>query len=118
VLPAESEKAALAARQLLHSHIATTRHGGAGAVLLTDWAPLGGCAMVIWPNHNGAGQEAEETALEVLRAGGAASVRLVELPGDWAARWYQADPLPNGAGEDPRGCLHGAALLVGDGEAA
>jgi len=60
ILVCEGEKAAVAAGKLYaHAYqkgvVATTSSGGAGAVGKTDWAPLAGRSVRIWPDADEAG---------------------------------------------------------------
>jgi hypothetical protein len=57
VLVCEGEKATGAAIQLFPEHVATTPMQGAKSPHKTDWAPLSGRTVVIWPDNDGPGRE-------------------------------------------------------------
>jgi len=52
VLVCEGEKAADAAQFIFPDHVAVTSPGGAKAAGKTDWAPLSGRRVVIWPDND------------------------------------------------------------------
>lgn len=86
VLVVEGEKCADAAGALLPDHVAVTSANGASGARQSDWSVLRGRDVVIWPDHNEAGQAyAREVA--GLLAGVAMRVRVVLLgsafPEDW-----------------------------------
>jgi putative DNA primase/helicase len=62
IVVAEGEKAAEATARVFPKSIATTSSGGAQAARKTDWTPLGGRRVLIWPDNDEAG---EKYALEV-----------------------------------------------------
>ena len=96
VIVAEGEKTADAAGQLFPSHIAITSMGGAKSPHLSDWSPLRGRDVVIWPDNDADGQRyAREVAALVLKAG-ASSALIVQLPAGLPAGWDLADSVPEG----------------------
>ncbi|MBZ0164550.1 MAG: AAA family ATPase [Notoacmeibacter sp.] len=96
VLVVEGEKAADAAQSLFPSHIVISWHGGARAVRHSDWLPLQGFDVVIWPDADEPGVEAAEDIARTLRSVGAASVKIVELPDILPKGWDLADEVPEG----------------------
>jgi putative DNA primase/helicase len=78
----EGEKKADAVTRLFPGYLGTTSMGGAKAARLSDWAPLAGRNVIIWPDHDEAGRRyaAEVAALAI--AAGAASVAIVTVPAD------------------------------------
>ncbi|HVW56726.1 MAG TPA: AAA family ATPase [Rhizobiaceae bacterium] len=96
VLVVEGEKAADAAQRLFPSHIVISWHGGARAVRHSDWLPLQGFDVVIWPDADDPGVEAAEDIARTLRSVGAASVKIVELPDILPKGWDLADEVPEG----------------------
>ena len=96
VLAVEGEKSSDAAGELFPSHIAITSMGGAKAPQLSDWCPLKGREVVVWPDNGPDGQSyALKVAALVLKAG-ASSARMVQLPEGLPAGWDLADSVPEG----------------------
>jgi putative DNA primase/helicase len=56
----------------------TTCWGGSQAIAKTDWAPLKGRDVVLWPDNDPAGKWWLEAVLPVMKEVGALSVRVVE----------------------------------------
>lgn len=90
----EGEKAALAARALLPDAVTLSWPGGAGAVQKTDFRPLQGRHVILWPDADDRGRDAMVQAARQLRAAGAASVRWLSLP--LLARALKLGELPAG----------------------
>lgn len=88
VVICEGEKSADAAGLLLPDHVATCWPNGARSVNKTDWTPLKGRHVVLWPDNDPAGIECMEGLAGDLQALGAASVKLVDLaPFDRVPLW-------------------------------
>src|SRR6266567_8117108 len=51
VIVTEGEKKADLVPSLFPDHVGTTSMGGAGAAKLSDWTPLAGRNVIIWPDH-------------------------------------------------------------------
>lgn len=92
VLVCEGEKAADAAGELLPDWIAVTSAGGAQAPKQSDWTPLRGRRVAIWPDHDEPGQRYAAAVAKLAKAGGAADVRILQpdqlgaaLPDGWDA---------------------------------
>ena len=100
VLVVEGEKTSDAAGKLFSSYVPTTSMGGANAARLSDWTPLKGREVVVWPDNDPDGRRyAREVAALVLTAG-ASSTRIVRLPEGMPPHWDLADPVPDGADVD------------------
>ena len=94
VLVVEGEKTSDAARRLFSSYVPTTSMSGAKAPHLSDWRPLKGREVVVWPDNDSDGlRYARAVAALVLKAG-ASAARLVQLPEGMPAKWDLADPVP------------------------
>ena len=92
VLLVEGEKCAEALQKA--GLCATTAMGGARApVEKTDWSPLTGKHVTIWPDHDDAGREYAERAASAITKAGAASLQILNIPGDKPAKWDAADAL-------------------------
>lgn len=80
VVVTEGEKAADAARSI--GFVATTSVGGASAASLTDWQPLAGMEVWIWPDNDTPGRKFANTVASILaKLTPACIVRIVALPG-------------------------------------
>jgi len=96
VVVCEGEKAADAAAMLLASYVTVTSPNGSKGAGKTDWSPLRGRAVTIWPDADTAGLEyAHAVAKHALRAG-AVSVAIVAPPDGVKVGWDAADALAEG----------------------
>lgn len=100
VMVCEGEKSADAAGALLPDWVAITSCGGTNAPQQTDWTPLAGRRVAIWPDYDEPGQRYAATVTRLAQAAGAATVRTlnpealgVELPSGWDAANEQAAGL-------------------------
>ena len=100
VLVVEGEKTADAAQGLFPDYLVVTSSGGSQAARKTDWTPLVGRRVVIWPDADEPGARYGEIVAQLLRTAGAASVRTVSLPALVPIGWDLADPLPDGVSAD------------------
>ena len=64
----EGEKAADAAARVFPQSIVTTSSGGANAAAKTDWAPLAGRRVLIWPDNDAAGAKYGQAVAQILHA--------------------------------------------------
>ncbi|WP_083868414.1 AAA family ATPase [Bartonella queenslandensis] len=96
VVLVEGEKAAEAL--IKHGITATTAMNGAKAPLdKTDWTPLKGKHVLIWPDHDDAGRSYAEVVAGYLQAQGlVASLTLLEIPSDKPEKWDAADAVAEG----------------------
>ncbi|WP_448192725.1 hypothetical protein [Azospirillum sp. sgz301742] len=95
VIVTEGEKASDAAADLFPELVTTTPMHGAKSPHKTDWTPLAGRKVVIWPDHDEAGAAFAAEVARLATEAGAASVAVVQLPYDWPRAWDVADPLPD-----------------------
>ncbi|MGE0521268.1 MAG: VapE domain-containing protein [Reyranella sp.] len=97
VMVVEGEKAAHAAAVILGSKwVVTTWMGGAQAYGKTDWSPLAGRSVTIWPDHDEPGRAAASGIAKIL-AGAGAAVRWLDTRGDdLPAGWDAADARSGG----------------------
>ena len=96
MLVAEGEKAADAAEALFPDMVAVTSQGGSGASDKSDWSPMRGRNVIVWPDNDQAGADYAAKVTALAKRAGAASVRVVDVPDDWPSGWDLADPLPEG----------------------
>jgi Ti-type conjugative transfer relaxase TraA len=98
VLIVEGEKTADQAIHYIKDKniVCVTWSGGAAAVHKTDWTPLYGKDIVIWPDNDKAGFDAAKDITSNLRQLGVESLRTVspEKLSSFPAKWDLADPLP------------------------
>lgn len=81
--------------------LATTSAGGSGAAAKTDWTPLRGCKVLIWPDNDEAGNKYAAKVAELLD-GVAESVTILRPPAGAPQGWDAADlvaesPSPHAA---------------------
>jgi uncharacterized protein (DUF927 family) len=100
VIVTEGEKKADAVPRLFPGHVGTTSMGGANAAKLSDWGPLAGRNVVIWPDHDEPGRRYAGDGAALAMAVDAATIAVVTVPQHWPEGWDLADPLPNGIGPD------------------
>ncbi len=93
VLVTEGEKATDAAQKLLPDFVVTTSSGGSKAAGKTDWSPLVGRHVVIWPDADKAGSAYAADVMRLAFNAGAESVAIVEPPEQVNHGWDAADAL-------------------------
>ena len=107
VLVTEGEKAADAARTLVPESVVITAVNGAQSPALTDWTPVAGRTVRVWPDADAPGATFAKHVADLARAAGAASVAILDLnsialdPGTGEQRphppgWDAADALADG----------------------
>ncbi len=74
----------------------TAMNGAKAPIEKTDWSPLKGKDVVIWPDNDEAGTEYAERAAEAIAAAGAISVRVLRIPKDKPPKWDAADAVDEG----------------------
>lgn len=104
ILVVEGEKTADAANKIIEKEniVCMTWIGGAGAVTKSNWEPLQGRKVIIWPDNDQAGYKAAEELCSLLRQVGVSSLQLVDknlLAKELPEKWDLADPLPEGKNE-------------------
>src|SRR5690606_13799183 len=110
VVLVEGEKCADA---LMHIGIvATTAMGGAAtSVDKTDWTPLAGRTVIVWPDHDEAGARYADTVIPKSLSIGA-NVGRIHVPADKPKKWDAADAVAEGA--DVHTLLAGAMRVASD----
>jgi putative DNA primase/helicase len=96
VLVVEGEKAADAAKAIFPDMVAVTSQGGSKASDKSDWSPMRGRNVIVWPAKDQAGADYAAKVTALAKLAGAASVGVVDVPDDWPSGWDLADPLPEG----------------------
>ncbi len=109
VVLVEGEKCADALMQV--GIVATTAMGGAAtAIDKTDWTPLVGKTVAVWPDHDDAGARYTDAVIPKLIHIGA-KVRRVSVPQDKPTKWDAADAVTEGF--DVEGLLRSARPVAG-----
>jgi len=95
VIVVEGEKCAQTLIEL--GLCATTAMNGAKAPLdKTDWSPLQGKHVILWPDHDKAGQEYADALSKKLQILGISSLSRVMIPKDKPESWDAADAFEEG----------------------
>lgn len=79
VVVCEGEKAADAAAQLLPGALVSTMLNGAQSPNKTDWQPLKGHEVWLWPDNDDAGRKCMIVIANLLKIAGVASVKTIDL---------------------------------------
>ena len=96
ILVVEGEKCAEAATKLQSDYIVVTWSGGAGGVSKTDFSPLRGRNIVLWPDNDKAGANAMFTIAEML-APFCDNIRMLGVPIQGKPQgWDIADAIEEG----------------------
>lgn len=94
VLVVEGEKAADAA-QALFPRLAVVTSGGVHSASASDWTPLKGRQVFLWPDHDAPGLEYAGEVAAALRGHGV-RLQVVAVPKSWPEKWDLADRTPDG----------------------
>ena len=79
VVVTEGEKATDAAQQLFLDAVVVTSANGAKASKKTDWSPLSGRTVFIWPDADEQGLAYADEVGQLARRSGAVEVRVLDL---------------------------------------
>lgn len=90
VLIVEGEKCAGAARRVLPQYKGVSWCGGSSAVNKTDWSPLKGRKILIWPDNDEAGDKATSELVDILLPI-AEEIKTIERDGTKPKGWDIAD---------------------------
>lgn len=101
VLLVEGEKTADAARKLFPEYSVISWSGGSGAVEKSNWEPLKGMNVVVWPDHDQPGEKAANTIKESLsqinkELKEKPTFHIVSVPQTFPEKWDLADKIPSG----------------------
>ena len=91
VLIVEGEKACDAAQKLFPSSICTTWASGCKAINKTDWKPLKGRKIFLFPDNDQVGFEAMERLAQLLFSIGVETIKQVNPPDEVKQGWDLAD---------------------------
>lgn len=95
VFVVEGEKAADALFRILGNVTVVTWAGGTNAVHKTDWSPLSGRSVVLWPDNDAPGVKAMGAVAELL-SGKAKAVKVIAPDETKPAGWDAADAEADG----------------------
>src|SRR5690606_41114513 len=110
VVLVEGEKCADALMQL--GIVATTAMGGAATALAkTDWSPLAGKTVIVWPDNDDAGARYANAVIPTLLGIGA-RVRRISIPENKPQKWDAADAVAEGV--DVQSLLANAMPVTND----
>lgn len=90
IMVVEGEKTADAAQVLFPNAVVTCWQGGAKAIEHTNWIPLQGRKVILWPDNDQPGVDAMMQIAEMLRPS-AKLLRMVQNPTDAPKHWDLAD---------------------------
>jgi putative DNA primase/helicase len=74
----------------------TAMHGANAPVDKTDWSPLSGKAVLIWPDRDKPGWEYATQAAQAILSAGAKSCHILYPPEEAAEGWDAADAIAEG----------------------
>ncbi|MDI2112131.1 DUF927 domain-containing protein [Commensalibacter nepenthis] len=94
ILIVEGEKTADAARILFPDYVVMTSQGGSHGASRNDWSVLKDKSIIIWPDHDQAGEDYAKNLIEILYEIGIQFLRKVALPTDLPNGWDLANPVP------------------------
>lgn len=91
IIICEGEKKADSVESIFSDYVGVSWTGGAQAVAATDWQPLSGRSVIIWPDNDIVGRDAAQSIIEKL-TGIASSISLVDPCGQ-PEKWDVADAI-------------------------
>lgn len=104
VVLVEGEKCADALNKIgLEATLEMTWQGGCKAILKTDFSPLNGYQVILWPDNDTPGFQAMQKSTELVNQAGGLVTGVVAPPTDKPAKWDAADAIREG--EDIRALL-------------
>lgn len=89
----------------------TAMHGANAPIDKTDWSPLSGKSVLIWPDRDKPGWNYASLAAQAILAAGAASAHILYPPEEAAEGWDVADALAEGF-DVPAFLAHGPRLQI------
>jgi hypothetical protein len=84
----EGEKAATAAAEIFPQHVCVSPAHGAASPANTDWSPIAGRVIIIWPDHDEPGVKFARHVTALCREAGAATIscfNMSQFPPGWDA---------------------------------
>jgi hypothetical protein len=96
VIIAEGEKSADAAKKLLPGFVCMTSPGGSNGATKTNWSPVRGRKVIIWPDADAPGKKYAVAVQKLCTVAGAASVDILTPPDGVVEGWDAANALEEG----------------------
>ena len=112
VLVVEGEGTAVAAGKRFPEYVVVTSSGGASAARKTDWTPLTGRHVVVWPDADEPGARYRDDVAGLSLSAGVASVHTVSVPATFPVGWDLADAPPAGVKDSDLSLLLVEAKLI------
>jgi hypothetical protein len=100
IIITEGARKAEIARELFPNFVATAPLFGAHSPKFSDWSPVLGRNVVIWPDNDMDGAKFAGDVTDLVLEAGAKAVSVVEIPASWPRKWDLRDPLPDGVTDD------------------
>ncbi len=94
VIICEGEKAADAAKQFFPNDVTTTTAHGSKSPQRSDFKPLKGREIIIWPDNDEAGQEYVKILIDLLAEAEVSKIQVLEIPKGLPEKWDAADANP------------------------
>ncbi len=95
VIICEGEKASDASKQFFPDDIATTTAHGSQSPQRSNFKPLSGREIIIWPDNDEAGQEYVRVLIDLLAETKVSKIQVIEIPKGLPEKWDAADADPN-----------------------
>lgn len=93
IMVVEGEKNADDAARLLTGIVVTTWAGGSNAAKQTDWSPVDGRRLVLWPDNDDAGDKAMATVAGIALDAGAAEIKIIRRDKNKPKGWDVSDAI-------------------------
>ena len=94
VIFCEGEKAADASKQFFPNDIPTTTAHGSKSPQRSNFKPLKGREIIIWPDNDEAGQEYVKVLIDLLAEAEVSKIQVIEIPKGLPEKWDAADADP------------------------
>jgi putative DNA primase/helicase len=95
VLICEGEGKSISAADLFPDHICIAWTGGTAGIAHTDWSPLAGRTLILWPDADDPGRQCMAKLGQLLLPS-ASAITIVNPPAGLAAGWDLADAVAEG----------------------
>mgnify|MGYP001595337408 FL=1 len=95
VVICEGEKAADSVKQFFPNDVSTTTAHGSQSPQRTNFKPLKGREIIIWPDNDEAGQEYVKVLIDLLAEAEVSKLQVIEIPKGLPEKWDAADADPN-----------------------
>lgn len=100
VIVVEGEKCVDIAQELLPQYVFVTSAGGSSASKQTDWSPLNGREVIIWPDKDTAGSKYKNDVVQAAFSYGVKTVHFLMIPNKYPSGFDIADAIEKGWDEE------------------